>query len=69
MKLNLTDGKSLFSFYISREVDPKEWDAVAQSKRPVSKALDIIKERIGAEVFAGLYPVAAPMVALEGLPS
>ena len=66
MKLNLTDGKSLFSFYISADVDVKEHAAVLQSKRPVSKALDIIKERLGADVFAGLYP--APGVVLEGLP-
>ena len=67
MRVRLTDGKSLFTFYICKIEDAKEWQAVATSSKPVSKAVDIIKARLGAGVFAGLFP--APGICVEGIPS
>lgn len=67
MRLNLTDGKSRFTFIISSTVDAADWNRVVKAKKPVSTAMDVIKERVGAEVFSGLYPVQG--VVLEGLPT
>ena len=67
MRLHMTNGKDSFEFVIDRVADAKDWNAVSSSKRPVSKALEIIKARVGAEVFAGLYPI--PGQALTGLPA
>lgn len=56
MKVNLTDGKSLYSFYISADVDKADHRAVTNSDRPEATALRIIKKRLGSDVFSGLYP-------------
>ena len=53
MKLRMTDGKSGFTF----RFDEKEQEIIKASARPVSKALDITRKRLGAETFSGLYPV------------
>lgn len=67
MRLHMTNGKDSFQFIIDPVADAKEWRAITTSKLPVSKALEVIKARIGAETFAGLYPI--PGQALTGLPA
>lgn len=65
MKLNLTDGKSKFTFIIDED-DPEQAHKVRTSKYPVRTAMQIIKHRIGPEFFNGLFPIATG-VALEGM--
>lgn len=59
MKLNLTDGKSRVSVFFDQ---PKEQNAIRNSKMPVSKALELAKKRLGVDC---LWP--CPGQALEGL--
>jgi len=66
MRLHMTNGKDSFEFIIDPVTDARDYRAVITAKMPVSKALDVIKARIGAETFAGLYPIQGQ--ALTGLP-
>lgn len=63
MKFRMTDGKSTLDTFIDPELDLKDYQAIQDSKRPVSKAFDVAKKRHG--ITSGWFPV--PGQALFGL--
>ena len=73
MRLNLTDGKTGFTFLFAKGKDDKEIALIKASTRPVTKALELVKARLmkdmgdveGADMMKTLYPIEGQ--SLEGL--